>query len=82
MYLDLGRQTVVAAGEIVTILDAKLARMEANRRFLEQASVRGFPEGSFRRCRALVVTTRGIYPSAISPQGLARRLTGGRIGGG
>lgn len=79
MYLDLGRETVVAAAEIVTILDARLARAEANRRFLEQVASRGVPEAVLRGCRSLVVTTRGIYPSAMSPQGLARRLSAGRI---
>ncbi len=76
MYLDLGRETVVAAADIVTILDAKLLRVEVNRRFLEQANAGRMPEGILRGCRALVVTTRGVYPSPMSPQGLVRRLAG------
>ena len=33
-------------------------------------------EGGLLRCKALVVTTRGVYASSISSQSLARRLGG------
>lgn len=82
MYLDLGKEAVVSAAEIVTILDARLAWAEANRGFLERAAARGVSEDVLRGCRSLVVTTRGVYPSSMSPQGLARRLAGGRFRGG
>jgi len=82
LYLDLGKEAVVAVADIVTILDARLARVDANRRFLGQANVGGGPVGIPRGCRALVVTTRGVYPSAVSPRGLARRLAGTGVRGG
>ena len=77
MYLHLGGNTVIPAAEVVTIVDARLLGAEANRRLLEQAIAAGhLKEGGLLRCKALVVTTRGVYASSISSQSLARRLGG------
>lgn len=76
-YLHLGGNTVIPAAEVVTIVDARLLGAEANRHLLEQAIAAGYlKEGGLQRCKALVVTTRGVYASTVSPQSLARRLGG------
>ena len=77
MYLYLDGNTAIPAAEVVTIVDARLLGADANRRLLEQAIAAGhLKEGGLPRCKALVVTTRGVYASSISPQSLARRLGG------
>ncbi len=77
MYLHLGGNRVILAADVVTIVDARLLGAEANRRLLEQAIAAGQLEaGGLQRCKALVVTTRGVYASTISSQSLARRLGG------
>ncbi len=68
---------MITAADVVTIVDARVLATEGNRRFLEQAMATGpLSEDALRGCKALVVTSRGIYTSPISPQGLARRLGG------
>jgi len=76
VYLYLGADVAVPAGEVVTILDVRLLQSsEANRQLVEQAIASGrLQAGALEGCRALVVTSRGLYPSAVSPQSLARRL--------
>lgn len=77
MYLHLGGNTVVAAVDVVTIVDARVLGAEANRRLLQQAVAAGqLQEAGLQGCKALVVTTRGVYASTVSPQSLARRLGG------
>jgi len=57
-------------------VDARLLGAETNKRLVERALASGRlqDEAGLRGCKALVITTRGMYPSSISPQGLARRL--------
>lgn len=81
LYLYLGGNVVVAVAEVVAIVGARALASEGNRQLVRRALARGeLEEPALRGCRALVVTTRGIYPSAISPQGLARRLAGFQAG--
>ena len=75
MYLHLGGNVVVLAGDVVTIVDARLLSAEANRRLVQQAVATGkVREEDLRGCKSVVITTDGVYPSAISPQSLARRF--------
>ncbi len=75
MYLYLGGSVVVAASDVVTIVDARLLGAETNQPLLQHAvAAGGMREEDLRGCKALVVTTAGIYPSAVSPQSLARRM--------
>ncbi len=77
MYLHLGGSIVVPAAEIVTILDARLISAEANRGLLREVIAAGrLQADDLKACKAFVVTVKGIYPSAISPQSLAKRLGG------
>jgi len=76
VYLYLGADVVVVAGEVVAILDPGIVRnSDANRRLVERAlATGGRGEGVLGGCRALVVTGRGIFASPVSPQRLARRM--------
>ncbi len=52
---------VVPAGEVVSVLDARLAGLEINRKMIDQAAAQGRLRGDPGRARALVVT-----PGAVS----------------
>ncbi len=79
MYLHLGDDRVVRMAEVVAILDARLLRTsEVNQRFFERAAAAGRVLGhNLAGARSVVVTVRGLYPSAISAATLARRARTG-----
>ena len=75
MYLHLGGSVVVPASDVVTIVDARLLGAETNRPLIRHVvAAGGIREEDLRGCKAVVVTTVGIYLSAVSPQSLARRM--------
>ena len=78
MYLHLGGDVVVPIQEIIGIFDSRLLEdNEDNQRFVESARIQGRirsevpPEDR----KAVVVTTTGIYTSAISSLTLQKRVT-------
>ncbi|HLW61222.1 MAG TPA: DUF370 domain-containing protein [bacterium] len=78
MYLHLGGDVVVPIREIIGIFDSRLLEgNEDNQRFVEIARTQGRirsevpPEGR----KAVVVTTSGVYTSAISSLTLQKRVT-------
>lgn len=78
MYIHLGGDLVVPIREVVAILDARLLEhSEKNRALVERAALtnnlKGIGIGP--DCKALVVTTGGIYTSGVSAPTLARRMT-------
>ncbi|MCS7235052.1 MAG: DUF370 domain-containing protein [Armatimonadota bacterium] len=75
LYLHIGEDRVVRAADVVAILDVRLVRgSETNQLFFERAAAAGRVLGhNLAGARSLVVTVRGVYPSAISPTTLARR---------
>lgn len=81
MYVHLGGEVVVAIPEIVGIFDARLIDgNEDNERFIELARVQGRIRAEISRqdCKAVVVTTGGVYQSAISSATLVRRVSNAR----
>ena len=83
MFVHLGGDTVVAAKDVVAILDARLLEQsEVNREIVERAVKArklhgpgvGGP-GVGPECKALVVAVDGVYTSGISAPTLARRMT-------
>ncbi|HKV43428.1 MAG TPA: extracellular matrix/biofilm biosynthesis regulator RemA family protein [bacterium] len=78
MYLHLGGDVVVPIREIIGIFDSRLLEgNDDNRRFVEVARTQGrirseVPPGG---CKAVVVTTTGVYTSAISSLTLQKRVT-------
>lgn len=70
MYVHLGGETVVDAREVVVILDVRRMRPAEARAFLAGARVRH--RGTTPR--AVVVTTRGIYPAPVTAATVARRV--------
>ena len=79
MYVHIGADVVLRTEELVAILDARLVRAsEANQQFLQRAAAAGLLRGhNLTGARSVVVTTRGVYPSPISPATLARRALAG-----
>lgn len=75
MYVHIGGDVVLRVEEIVAILDARLLRAsETNQQFLQQAATQGRLRGyGLAGARSVVVTTRGVYPSPVSPATLGRR---------
>jgi hypothetical protein len=77
VYVHLGGDVVVPTGEIVGIFDARLLEgNEDNRRFMESARRAGrirseVPPGDRK---AVVVTSTGVYTSAISSLTLQKRV--------
>ena len=78
MYVHIGGEVVLLIPDIVGIFDARLIAGNAdNERFIERARAQGRvrvevpPENR----KAVVVTTGGVYESAISPVTLVRRVT-------
>lgn len=70
MYVHLGGETVVDAREVVVILDTRTMRTAEARAVLARARVpRGTPAP-----RAVVVTTRGVYPAPATAATVARRV--------
>jgi len=78
MYLHLGGEVVVAAPDVVAILDARvLEGSEVNREFIDKAVAAGRlrGDGLIPGCKALVVTRDlAVFTSGISAPTLARRM--------
>ena len=77
MYVHLGGEVVVPIQDIIGIFDARLIEgNEDNLRFLEIARAHGRmrTEIQQKERKALVVTTGGVYTSAISSLTLVRRV--------
>lgn len=78
MYVHLGGDIVVPINEIIGIFDSRLIAGNAdNQRFMELARAQGrmraeIPSGEWK---SVVVTTGGVYTSAISSLTLTRRVT-------
>jgi extracellular matrix regulatory protein B len=77
MYVHLGGDVVVPTAEIVGIFDARLLEdNEDNRRFMDAARRAGrvrseVPQDEWK---AVVVTSTGVYTSAISSLTLQKRV--------
>ena len=77
MYVHLGGEVVVPIQEIIGIFDSRLIEgNEDNLRFLEIARAQGRMRAEIPReeRKAVVVTTGGVYTSAISSLTLVRRV--------
>ena len=77
MYVHLGGDVVVPIQEIIGIFDSRLIEgNEDNLRFLENARAQGRMRAEIPReeRKAVVVTTGGVYTSAISSLTLVRRV--------
>lgn len=74
MYVHLGGETVVDTREVVVILDVRRMRTTEARAFLARARVGH--QGTAPR--AVVVTTRGVYPAPVTAATVARRVA--RVG--
>jgi hypothetical protein len=77
-YVYLGGDLVVAAQDIVALLDVRLLQAsDVNREFMDRAAadrrLRGGPPDA--GSKALVVTHDGVFASALSIGTLARRMT-------
>lgn len=74
--MHIGEDVVVRADEIVAIVDARLAQTaEVNQEFFQRAAAAGWLRGErLSDARSVVVTTRGLYPSQISPSTVATRV--------
>jgi extracellular matrix regulatory protein B len=78
MYVHLGGDTVVPINEIIGIFDSRLIEQSPdNKRFMEIARSQGrmraeVPAGEQK---SVIVTTGGVYTSAISSLTLTRRVT-------
>ncbi len=82
MYVHIGGEVVLLIPEIVGIFDARLISGNAdNERFVERARAQGRMrvEVPVHDRKAVVVTTGGVYESAISPVTLVRRVTNAGI---
>lgn len=78
MYVHIGGEIVLLIPEIVSIFDARMiAGNPDNERFIERARAQGRMrvEVPPQDRKAVVVTTGGVYESAISPVTLVRRVT-------
>ena len=78
MYVHLGGDVVVPIQDIVGIFDARMIEgNEDNQRFLDVARTHGrmVAEIPTHDRKAIVVTTDGVYTSAISSLTLVRRVT-------
>lgn len=77
MYVHLGGDVVVPTAEIVGIFDARLLEgNEDNRRFMEAARRAGRVRSEIPAAdwKAVVVTSTGVYTSAISSLTLQKRV--------
>ncbi len=77
MYLHLGGDVVVSIQEVVGIFDARLLEgNEDNRQFMEAARAHGRIRAEVppAECKAVVVTTGGVYTSVISSLTLQKRV--------
>ncbi len=77
MYVHLGGEVVVPIQEIIGIFDARLIEgNEDNQRFMEMARSHGRmrAETPHDDRKSVVVTTGGVYTSAISSLTLVRRV--------
>lgn len=76
MYVHIGEEVVLRVGEIIAIVDARLAQTsEVNQEFFQRGAAAGRLRGErLSDARSVVVTTRGLYPSQISSVTVARRV--------
>lgn len=74
MFLHLGNDMVVPLGEVVSLVDARLAGVEANRRLVEEARAKGRLWGDLAHAKALVISRGGVYASPVSVPTLTRRI--------
>ena len=77
MYVHLGGEVVVPIQDIVGIFDARMLEgNDDNERFLASARANGrmVVEISAGDLKSVVVTTHGVYTSAISSLTLVRRV--------
>ncbi len=78
MYVHLGGEVVVPIYDIVGIFDARMLEgSEDNERFLTSSRANGrmLVEMRPQDRKSIVVTTHGVYASAISSLTLVRRVT-------
>lgn len=78
MYVHIGGEVVLLIPDIVGIFDARMIAGNAdNERFIERSRAHGRMrvEVPPHDRKAVVVTTGGVYESAISPVTLVRRVT-------
>ncbi len=78
MYVHLGGEVVVPIQEIIGIFDARLIEgNEDNQRFMDLARSHGRmrAETASGDRKSIIVTTGGVYTSAISSLTLVRRVT-------
>ena len=78
MYVHIGGEVVLLIPDIVGIFDARMiVGNPDNERFIERARAQGRMrvEVPPQDRKAVVVTTGGVYESAISPMTLVRRAT-------
>ena len=74
MFVHLGGDSVVDIREVVAILDARrLQRADARALLARAAQASGDPQ-NLKAARAIVVTTRGLFATPISPAAVARRI--------
>lgn len=72
MFVYLGEEVVVDVRQLVAILDVRRFRRGATSATMAERAVQGHlgePPP-----RALVVTTRGVFPVVIGPEAVARRV--------
>lgn len=77
MYVHLGGEVVVPIQEIIGIFDARLIEgNDDNQHFMDMARSQGRmrSEAAPLDRKSVVVTTGGVYTSAISSQTLVRRV--------
>jgi hypothetical protein len=76
VYVHIGDDVVIRVRELLAVLDARfLQGSEANQAFFVREAAAGRIRGhNLAASRSVVLTTRGVYPSPISPRTLARRV--------
>ncbi len=77
MYVHLGGEVVVSIQEIIGIFDARLVEgNDDNQHFMDSARSQGRmrAETPLAERKSIVVTTGGVYTSAISSLTLVRRV--------
>ncbi len=74
MFVYLGGETVVDAREVVVILDARRLQRAADARALLARAGTELSGEDRGTARALVVTTRGLMLTSVTPVTVARRI--------
>lgn len=72
MFVYLGEEVVVDVRQLVAILDVRRLRRDAASARVAERAVRGHPGEPVPR--AVIVTTRGVFPVAIGPEAVAKRI--------